>query len=673
MKYLFLSFTFFFSSIVVAQDLQVLNEIEQLNAKIKLSKKGEKLQLMDSLGGVVNYNPNLNYDSIVKATINFALQLDSIGVAANNTANLIYYNNSIVGKPKEGLKVFNQFLSNNLIIKNDYASARFYLNGADSYFFINDHNKALENYKIAETYALKAKDEGLLGFVNLYTGQTNETLGNFIKASQNYDKAYSYFLKIKDTFNILNSKNSLSILYSKNGFFEEAQKEHYESISLLKITKNYGQLATVYYNLALNYNKLEAQDKRISNLLNALETNKKSENNHLIHPTILNGLIIAYAQNKDISSAEKYLNEFESNSKLLSKEKNNDHHHEAIMNIEFAKGNFKNALVICKNLLNSKISKGNSFEIERFEKFLSLIYEEIGDSKNALIHLKNYLTLNDSIKSVQKTTKLIYYQTLYETNKRDLKIDDQNLKISLLNAENKAKTYWLIFTSTSLLSLVVFILLIRSRNSASRRQKLQQEFSRNLIKVKENESTRLARELHDGVGQKLMLLTKRTKSTGNAELESLAKSTLEELRNISQGLHPISIREFGFTNATISLINEVDLHTDILFTNSIEIIDDFINEDNSLHLYRIIQEILNNVVKHSDTKSCFFSISSTKKQLKVVVKDKGKGFDYVKKKKENTTLGMGTIFERCKIIKAKLAIVSELEKGTKIEIIIPKI
>jgi len=183
----------------------------------------------------------------------------------------------------------------------------------------------------------------------------------------------------------------------------------------------------------------------------------------------------------------------------------------------------------------------------------------------------------------------------------------------------------------------------------------------------------LARELHDGVGQKLMLLTKRTKSTGNAELESLAKSTLEELRNISQGLHPISIREFGFTNATISLINEVDLHTDILFTNSIEIIDDFINEDNSLHLYRIIQEILNNVVKHSDTKSCFFSISSTKKQLKVVVKDKGKGFDYVKKKKENTTLGMGTIFERCKIIKAKLAIVSELEKGTKIEIIIPKI
>ncbi|MEX1382057.1 tetratricopeptide repeat protein, partial [Lutibacter sp.] len=400
MKYLFLTFSFFFSSILIAPRAQVLNKIDQLNSKIELSEKGKKLQLMDSLGNALNYNPNLNYDSIVKKTIQFALQIDSISIAANNTANLIYFNNSIVDNPEEGLKIFKQFLAKNLIIKNDYTSARFYLNGADSYFFINDHNKALENYKIAETYALKAKDERLLGFVNLYSGQTNESLGDFSKASRNYDKAYNYFLKVKDTFNVLNSKNSLSILYSKNGLFEEAQTERNESISLLKITKNYGQLTSVYYNSALDYDKLGFQDKRISNLLNAFEVNEVSENSKFARPTILNSLAIAYAQNNNILLAEKYLKEIESNSKVFSKEKNSDHYQEAIMNIEFAKGNFKKALTICKNLLSSKINKGNPLEIERFEKFLSLIYEKTGDSENALIHLKNYLSLNDSIKSV---------------------------------------------------------------------------------------------------------------------------------------------------------------------------------------------------------------------------------------------------------------------------------
>ena len=671
MKYLFLTFTFFFSSILIAQDLQVLNKIDELNVKIKLSKKGEKLQLMDSLGTTLNYNPSLNYDSIVKKTIQFALLLDSLSIAVNNTANLIYFNNSILGKPKKGLVIFNQFLAKNLTIKNNYALARFYLNGADSYFFINEHTKALENYKIAEAFALKAKNERLLGFVNLYSGHTNESLGDFSKASQNYNKAYNYFLKVKDTFNVLSSKNSLSILYSKNGLFEEAQIERNESISLLKITKNYGQLATVYYNAALDYNILGVQNKRISNLLNALEVNEKSKNSKFARPTILNRLTIAYAQNNDILLAEKYLKEFESNSEVFSKEKNNNNYQEAIMNIEFAKGNFKKALAICKNLLNSKIGKGNPLGIERFEKFLSLIYEKTGDPENALIHLKNYLVLNDSIKSVQKTAKLIYYQTLYETKKRDLKIDEQEKNISLLNAENKVKTQWFIFTSTGLLSFFVFMLLMRSRNTASKRQKLQEKFSENLITAQENERISVARELHDSVGQKLMLLTKKTKSHGTEEMADLAVSTLEELRSLSKGLYPSIIDGLGVTNAIKSMINEVDKHTTIFFTEDLENIDNHINKDQALHLYRIIQELLTNIVKHAEATTVFVTIEKTDNLITIIVKDNGKGFDFFKAKLENKSLGMKTILERSKIINSKLTIHSSIGKGTTVKLVIP--
>ncbi len=78
------------------------------------------------------------------------------------------------------------------------------------------------------------------------------------------------------------------------------------------------------------------------------------------------------------------------------------------------------------------------------------------------------------------------------------------------------------------------IVLTRSRNGAKRRQKLTEGFSRDLINAQEEERTRVARELHDSVGQKLMLLTKQTKSIGNEKMESLAGETLEELRSISR-------------------------------------------------------------------------------------------------------------------------------------------
>lgn len=671
MKYIFLSFTLFFSSFLTAQDSALLNTIDKLKTEIVLSKKAKKLQLMDSLCSTINYNPSLKYDSIVKATIQYALQLDSLNIATNNTANLIYYKNSIVNKPKEGLAIFNQFLDKNLPIKSNYSLARLYLNGADSYFFNNEHNKALETYEISKEYALKAKEDRLLGFVNLYIGQTRESLGGFAEASQNYNKAYNYFLKVKDTFNIISSKNSLSILYSKNGFYEDAQRERDEAISLLEITKNYSQLTTSYYNASVIYSTLGIQDKRIDNLLKALEFSKKSEPLNYLRPAILNTLVIAYAKNNNIELSKKYLNEVESGLEENTKGIAGELYKEALMHIAFINKNFKKALFIGNNLLNIKIQKREPIEIGRLERFVAEIYEKLGDSKNSLIHLKNHLLIIDSIQSVQKTNVLSYYQTLYETEKRDHKIDEQSENISLLNAQNKVKNQWFIFTSTGLLSLFVFILLIRSRNTASKRQKLQQKFSQDLIKVKENECTRLSRELHDSVGQKLMLLTKKTKLYGTAEMTELADSTLDELRSISRGLYPSIIESLGVTSAIKAMINEVDKHTNIFFTNDIENIDNLISKDQALHLYRIIQEVLNNIVKHAEATTVFVILEKSASSIKIMVKDNGKGFDFFKAKAENKSLGMKTILERSKIINSKLEIDTNFGKGTIVKLIIP--
>jgi len=654
-----------------SQESDLEKKSKEIKAKIAQTTKTERLIWLDSLSTLVQYNPKFQYDSLVTNTITQAFLLDSLSIATNRTADLIYYKNNITNKPEEGLEILENILMKKLPLKDNYALARLYLNGADSYFFTDKFQEALDMYKISESYAAKAKNNRLLGFVNLYGGQTNESLGKFAEASQNYNKSYNYFSIVKDTFNIISSKNSLSILYSKNGFFEEAQKERNEYIKLLEKTNNNAQLATCYFNASIDNFKLKLPTKQIDNLLKALAFCEKSDNPNFLRPTILNTLIIANLENNDLIMAEKYLKKVESNLEQNTTGRNNDIYKEALMRMAFAKENFKQALIIATDLLNSKIKKREPSDIERIENFIAEIYEKLGDSKNALIYFKKYLMIKDSIKNVQKLNALSYYQTLYETAKRDSRIKEQQENIKLLNAQNKSKNQWLIFTSTGLLSLFVFIFLVRSRNIASKKRKLQEQFSQDLINVKENESTRLARELHDSVGQKMMLLTKKIKSSGLQDMSELADSTLEELRNISKNLYPAIIEQSGITSAIIGLINEVDEHTNLFFTNDIDTIDGFLNKETSLHLYRILQELLSNSVKHAEATAIFVTLKKKENTINLMLKDNGKGFDFTKMKETNKSLGMNTIFERAKIIKSKLKIDAKSGKGTKVKLVIP--
>lgn len=128
-----------------------------------------------------------------------------------------------------------------------------------------------------------------------------------------------------------------------------------------------------------------------------------------------------------------------------------------------------------------------------------------------------------------------------------------------------------------------------------------------------------------------MLLAKKTKSTGNPEMEFLATNTLEELRTISRGLHPANLERLGPTAAIINLINEVDNNTNIFFTHEIEDIDTLLSRDASLHLYRIIQEVLNNMVKHAEAKAATVTIEKRKTPSKQLSPTTEKALKILKK------------------------------------------
>lgn len=670
MKYYLSYFLLFSGVLLLAQQPKLEDKIKNINSIIQQSEKGERLKWLDSLTVLVAFNEDYKYDSIARQTIKYALSLDSLNIAAKNTNKLIHYHNNILGDSQEGLQLFNAFLNKIKTVKSNAIRSRFYLYGADCYAGMVDFNTALKYYKQAKHLAIKANDQPLLGSIVLKTGGIYMETGDAVDASKHIQDAIRIFTKEQDTFNLINAKSDISILYSQNAFYKEAKKERDEAIALSNKFKGETAVSLLYYNAAADYRLIDDQKKRISNLRLALKHNN-SEFRRFYEPFFLCDLTIALAENDSLEKAEQYFNKIKNDPETYSEGIQKEMYIEVLKQMTLGKGLYREAINYGEQHLALKKEHEGYVEIMNAEKFLSDVYKKVNDSRSYEKHLINYYRIKDSISKVQNVKSLTYYQTLYETEKRDLKIKAQESDIALLDEKNKVKNQWLLFGGIGLVAFFGFIMLYRSRNTAKQKQFLQEQFSQDLIKTQEEERTRVARELHDSVGQKLMLLTKKTKSSGDDDLESLAGNTLEELRSISRGLHPAAIEQLGVTAAITSMINEVDKNTNIFFTSEIENIDAKLNKDTALHLYRIMQEVLGNMVKHAEAKAAFITIEANENEIKATIKDNGKGFEYSKASKKYHSLGMKTLMERAKIIKSKLYINTRPNKGTMVQLTIP--
>ena len=232
-----------------------------------------------------------------------------------------------------------------------------YLNAADSYYFTDDIDKSLELYEITKTFALKAKSKGLFAYAELYTGYNQSHLGKFSESSISLKKAMNAFSKLKDTFNILSAKNALSILYSKNAFYKEAEKERNEAIELAEKTNNNTSLVNLYFNAAQDYKKTNDNVKQIINLKKSLLANSNSDFVLAIKPVLISSLVKAYAENDSLSLAKTNFKEFEKLYRKNTTEKNRNLYVDAKKTLLFFNKDYQNALIYGKEFLKLEKQK----------------------------------------------------------------------------------------------------------------------------------------------------------------------------------------------------------------------------------------------------------------------------------------------------------------------------
>jgi len=206
--------------------------------------------------------------------------------------------------------------------------------------------------------------------------------------------------------------------------------------------------------------------------------------------------------------------------------------------------------------------------------------------------------------------------------------------------------------------------------------------SRQIIDIQERERESLSREIHDNIGQLLsalkMGLSRINKkmpdelSTIKDQLSDLAylvNKTIKEIRGLSHALHPPLIKDLGLISALEELCQEFKSYSEIKIKWNFEQIQKPLQSITNITIYRLFQEGLNNILKHSRATEAYLTLTSSENTINVIIEDNGVGFlveDVFSLLKNTKSLGLISMRERLALIGGELKIISGPAKGTKL-------
>jgi signal transduction histidine kinase/ligand-binding sensor domain-containing protein len=219
----------------------------------------------------------------------------------------------------------------------------------------------------------------------------------------------------------------------------------------------------------------------------------------------------------------------------------------------------------------------------------------------------------------------------------------------------------------------------------------QLAFSSQLIESQEAERKRMAGELHDSLGQHLLVIKNRAaigarvaRAQNHAsapkpnqvieqfdEITTSASQAIDEVRQIAYNLRPLNLERLGVTSVIEELVEKVASASGIQFSADIAPIDGSLSSDGAINLYRIIQESVNNIVKHSQATKANVEIWLEAGEIYVTVSDNGRGFSPDTLVRRG--LGLTSITERVRILGGIHSVASTPERGTTLTIRIPAI
>ena len=523
-------------------------------------------------------------------------------------------------------------------LKDSFALAELNRNKGIANYFKGDLEKAANLYYYAAGIYERNNKRKELAYVLNDIAKLYRKTRDLKRAKIIYDRSLTLFQVLKDSSGIQMILNESGVVYEYQGNYKEALRRYQASLQMANILKDtmgkswcFSFIGGVY--LLQNRFK-EAEDYQLRAL--AIRQTK----------TDTFALALSYSDLGILYSTwGKY---------------------------DRAKYYFDQSIFLAEKMQYKELLSNNYAEMSKMANMT-------GDYKTALDYFTWHTQLKDSLFAEQKTRQIEEISTIYETSKREQQISEQQNAISNRNL--------LLILAAVVIIVGLFIAwLLNNRYKVKQQLRLQTEIMHQqelaasaILEAEEKERTRIAQDLHDGVGQMMSAARMNLSSFYNninipqdeskslSNIIKLVDDSCKEIRTVSHSMMPLVLSNKGLPEAIEELLSKIN--PSVLQTR-------FYNEgfaerpdsNTETILFRVIQECINNTLKHAEASHLDISIIKDKEGISVTIEDDGKGFDVLS---VEDGMGLKNIQSRIQFLKGTVETDTAPGRGTSYVIHIP--
>ncbi|HVS97487.1 MAG TPA: sensor histidine kinase [Puia sp.] len=546
----------------------------------------------------------------------------------------------------------------------------------------------------AERYFVRVHDKFYMAAVENERGDWCFMQSNYWGAAEHYTNAAEAFDRNKDTISSLIAYQNLVAVLAEVEDFEKAVAIGKKILPVAQRRKDTLQIGYTLQGLATDLIDLKRMREAEACLPPLLAIAGRTPDNNLASDAY-STVATYYYYRKDYAAAIAYYKKALSKAETLQSQFQLANHHKSIASAYLGLNDLVNARKHLEKALDLAGKANNKKAQMNANLSYSEYFEKLHDYRKADQYLHRHLELKDSTSDARTRNYAQYLESRYETEKKEKEI----LRLQAVEAEKdfgiRRRNIYIGVAAGLVLTLIVISLLLRRNYRSRQRLSVQQARLReekianmerqqqvvslqSMINGQETERTRIARDLHDGLGGLFstvkMHFSALRHEVGGLQDNSLYKKTMdmvdsagEELRKIAHNMMPEVLMKLGLVEALKDFCGHINAGRLLHVSLQTYGMEEPLGSSTEVMLYRIIQELVNNIIKHAAATEAIIQFNRQGNRLSITVEDNGRGFD-LRQAEENRHMGMETVKDRVSYLNGHLSIESRKDVGTTVMI-----
>lgn len=560
----------------------------------------------------------------------------------------IYYNSK--SSYEIGIKSFEKALWKAKKPEADTLKAMAYSGIGNGYKYIGDYPKALRNlYKALNIFENRKNHNGIAR-VNAYLGEVHMQKNDFTSAKEHLKIALKLLDDDKSQAGWLSAAHTLANVYGMSGDYRSALKIDETGIRIADSIKSMSSKSSFMDNKANCYmfsGKLDSAEYYFRECLK---------------------IDLASGSKKQIADSYSNLGALASFQK-----------------------DFDKAETLTLKSIGILESVNNKFNLSKSYQILSEIYERKGDYRKAHEADKKFFEEYKKMVNEKKEASLAEFRILHETDRKEKELAEKKVELLQKSAEVRQRNNLLIFLSVLLFFIALIGWMINRQQKLKTRQMAQEHELKTAIAQIEtqsqlqNQRLEISRDLHDNIGAQLTFIISSVENLKyvfdisntklDSKLSSISHFTRETIVELRDTIWAMNHSEISFEDLRARILNFIEKaktaseKTSFNFTIDDALQSIKLTSVQGMNIYRTIQEALNNALKHADAEAISIDIGSENRQIRIDIKDNGKGFDAETTERGN---GLSNMEKRIGVIGGAISVRTESGKGTEISIVLPE-